>query len=350
VSGLVLALVLGAQAPPPQGPVRYHAELLRTEPKEHRIFLDGEVNIARGDLVVTGAHAVAELSPEKPPASAEPQKQKVKKPEKKVAAPVPLLGAEVQRFTVDGAVHVDRAGRTADGDHAVYDAEAQTLTLTGPAAARADLPASPVPVLRDGQELLAGEKIVLHLEKDDVEVQRPRMVLRRSQAAEKGPPGETGAQTQGPPVPVRIESKTLVIDQDRRILKFRDEVVLHRGDLVAFGPKLDARYDAGGDIEDLELTGGVVLRQGTRRATGKVATYDARSRNVVLTGDPRLRDRGDELQGDRIEMSLDSEEVKVAHAKGRLRPDSHKGEDPPKSSAPPAKAADRPAADQAVKP
>ena len=327
--GPQLALGLGQSAPAPQGPVRYRADLLRSEPKEHKVTLDGDVHLARGDLVVTGAHAVAELASEKDaskPVPPEPGKGgKPGKPTKAAPAPpsVPGLG-NFQRFTVDGQVHVERAGRTADADHALYDAASQTLTLTGPAAAREGLKASPVPVLRDGQEELAGDKIVLRLDRDDVDVVRPKLVLRRSQTA-----AGNGPESKGPPVPVRIDARTLVIDQDRRVLHFRDEVVLHRGDLLVVGPRLDARYDAGGDIEALTMTGGVLLRQGTRRASGKVATYSATTRRVALTGDPKLVDRGDELQGEKIELAVDTEEVWVEKARGRLHPDEHQGESVP---------------------
>ena len=323
--GPQLALGLGQAAPAPQGPVRYQTDLLRSEPKEHRFLLDGNVRLTRGDLVVTGDHAVAELATDAAKPDPRPAPQAPGKPARP-AKPAPAVASlpgigNFQKFTVDGRVHVERAGRTADGDHALYDAAAQTLTLTGPAAAREGGKASPVPVLRDGQEELAGDKIVLRLDRDDVDVVRPKLVLRRSQTeAGKGP------EVKSPPVPVRIDAKTLVIDQDRRLLRFRDEVVLHRGDLLVVGPRLDARYDQGGEIEELVMTGGVLLRQGSRRASGQAATYSGTTRRVVLTGDPKLVDRGDELQGDKIELAVDTEEVWVEKARGRLHPDAHQGE------------------------
>ena len=50
------------------------------------------------------------------------------------------------------------------------------------------------------------------------------------------------------------------------------------------------------------------------------------ARTLVLVGDPKLYDQGDVLTGDRIDLALDSKEVRVERARGRLRPEVHKGE------------------------
>ena len=95
---------------------------------------------------------------------------------------------------------------------------------------------------------------------------------------------------------------------------------------VVKSPKMDAHYDQDGQLTLLQMRGGVDMRQGDRRATGQSADYDAVSKVLVLTGDPRLYDRGDVLAGDRIDMALDSKEVRVEKAKGRLHPEQHKDE------------------------
>ena len=310
-------------------PIRYAADVFRTDPKERLVHLDGHVELTRGDLLVTGARSVAELVSEGAKSAA------------------PGLGL-FKRFTVDVAVHVERGGRTADGEHAVYDSEAQTLTLSGPARAEpgdaargapSELPSTGGPILRDGQERLTGESVVLLLDRDEVRVDKPRLVLHRSQlAGEKKPAGEGGV---GPAQPVQIDAQALLIDQERRVLRFSGDVLLRRGDLTVRGPKLDARYAEGGgertEIDQAEVSGGVVLRQGDRRATGRTASYSATSGKVVLLGDPRLFDRGDELRGDRIELSVNTEEIRVEKARGRLHPSAHQGE-APQAAAKPAEA------------
>jgi lipopolysaccharide transport protein LptA len=203
---------------------------------------------------------------------------------------------------------VQRGSRTADGEQGVVDVPAQTLVLTG-------TPDSP-PVVRDGPETLSGERILLRLDSEDVDVIRPRLVLRRS-LMEEG----TGNST-----PVKVEAERLVLIQIKRLARFSEDVVVRRGDAVVRSPRMEARYDADGQLTRLELRGGVDVRQGERRATGESADYDAHARTLVLLGDPKLYDQGDVLTGDRIDLALDSKEVRVERARGRLRPEAHKGE------------------------
>jgi lipopolysaccharide transport protein LptA len=307
----------------PQGPVSFTADQVTMDPRVRRALLEGKVHLERGDLVVEGDHAVAELMP-----SADGQPAvRARRDARRERAPVPGMGKQdLRRFTVDGRVHVVRLSRTADGAHAEYDGVAQTLLLTGAnESAAKGTPEAEGPILRDGTESLLGDRILLHLESDDVEVARPRLVLHRSPAAGKEPPASGAAAP--PVVPVRVEARRLHLDSGRRIARFSDDVVLRRGDMTVRGPQLDARYDRQGSLTNLIVSGGVEVQEGDRRATGRQAAYDAATRRVVLTGDPKLYDRGDQLAGERIEMALDSHEVKVDRARGRLRPERHQDED-----------------------
>jgi lipopolysaccharide transport protein LptA len=300
----MMALLLVAAAALPPGPLDFKAQDMRIEPRQRRVLLDGDVHLQRGDLNVTGEHAVAEYAAPR----AQPAKNKGTKP----AAEPTLGGQAVERFTVDGKVHVQRGARTADGERGVVDVPGQTLLLTG-------TPEAP-PVLRDGSETLSGERILLRLDNEDVDVQRPKLVLRRSLPAE-------GADKPG--APVKVEAARMLLFKDQRLARFNDEVVVRRGDTVVKSPRMEARYDQEGQLTRLEMRGGVEMRQGERRATGQSADYDAKAHTLVLTGDPRLYDRGDVLFGERIDLALDSKEVRVEKAKGRLRPEEHKDEGTP---------------------
>jgi len=295
------------------------------------------VRIARTDLLILGEKAVADLvAPQGAPAAQAGDQKKAHDP-----VQIPGLNEQVQHFVIDGAVHVERADRRADGDHAVYDAPAQTLTLEGPARKSALLPeGSALPVLRDEKETLSGNKILMHLDSDEIEVDKPHLVLLRSQAP--------GADGNAAPVPARVEARAMVIDQDRHVMKFRDQVVLHRADLTVTGPRMIARSGEDGEIDQLEMSGGVQLRKGERRAVGKNAVYDAKKRTVVLTGNPRLYDRGDEMTGDRIEMSLDTDEVWGDRVHARMHTDAHAGESMP-APKPPASGAAKPASSGGAK-
>jgi len=300
---MIAFLLLAAAALPP-GPVDFKAQDMRIEPKGHRVFLDGDVHLQRGDLAVTGDHAVADY---KQQAAAAPKKKK------QTPASASLGGEAVDRFTVDGKVHVERGGRTADGERGVLDVSGQTMVLTG----TQEVP----PVLRDGPETLSGERIVMRLDNEDVDVVKPRLLLRRSL------PAEGAAEKAKPAERVKVEAARMQLFKERRLAQFRDDVVVRRGDTVVRSPRMDARYDKDGQLTLLELRGGVDLRQGDRRATGESADYDALKKLLVLTGDPKLYDRGDVLAGDRIDMALESKEVRVERAKGRLHPEVHKDEE-----------------------
>lgn len=300
---MIALLLAAAAAGLPPGPVDFVAQDMRIEPRGHRVLLDGDVFLKRADLTVTGDHAIAEYSQK--PAAAKSRRAKKGK--------ASLSGEAVDRFTVDGKVHVARGTRSADGERGVLDVPAQTMVLTGTAQTP--------PRLRDGSETLSGERILLRLDSDDVDVVRPRLVLRRSLPAEGAAPAvATGA------TPVRVEAARLQLFNEKRVAEFRDDVVLRRGDTVVKSPRMDARYDKDGQLTRLEMRGGVDMRQGDRRATGENADYDALQKMLVLTGDPKLYDRGDVLAGDRIDMALESREVRVEKAKGRLHPEQHKDE------------------------
>jgi len=300
---MTAAMLLAAAAALPAGPLDFKARDMRIEPHERRVVLEGDVQLVRGDLDVKGRHAVAEYAKEQRPAA-----QKRRGRNQPPQADSSFGGQSVERFTVTGDVKVRRGGRTADGEQGVMDVPAQTLVLTG-------TPDTP-PVVRDGSETLSGDRILLRLDSDDVDVVRPKVVLRRSLQQEGSAPA----------VPVKVEAAHLVLLQARRLAQFTDDVVVRQGDMVARSPKMEARYDGDGQLTKLEMRGGVDVRQGDRRATGETADYDARARTLILQGDPKLYDKGDVLTGDRIDLALDSKEVRVERARGRLRPEIHKGE------------------------
>jgi len=91
----LLITVLVAAAALPAGPLDFKARDMRIEPQEHRVVLQGDVQLTRGDLNVTGQHAVAEYGKEQPATA--------QKPRGRGQSTLPeagLGGQTVQRFTV----------------------------------------------------------------------------------------------------------------------------------------------------------------------------------------------------------------------------------------------------------
>jgi lipopolysaccharide transport protein LptA len=295
------AIALVAGAPVAQGPLDFTAQTMRMEPREGRTLLDGSVRLSRGGMIVTGDRAVVDFVSEQ---ASRPAQRKGRRGRDNAA----VLGQKVDRFTVDGNVHVQRGNRTAAGARGVFDASAQTLVLTGDGKEEQ--------VLRDGSETLTGDRILMRLDTEDVDVQKPRLVLRRS----------VPEAQDSPHLPTRVEAARLSLDRSERLAHFTDDVVVRRGDVVVRGPRMDAHYDSSGQLTNLYLRGGVEMQQGDRRALAQSADYDARTRELILTGEPRLFDRGDVLVGERIALALDSHEVRIERAHGRLRPEAHQDE------------------------
>src|SRR5262249_11395429 len=95
-------------------------------------------------------------------------------------------------------------------------------------------PESP-PVVRDGSEMLSGERILLRLDNEDVDVIRPRVVLKRSLAEEGG----------ARPTPVKVEAEHLVLLKAKQLARFNDDVVLRRGDAGGRPPGEGAAHGRG---------------------------------------------------------------------------------------------------------
>ena len=71
-------------------------------------------------------------------------------------------------------------------------------------------------------------------------------------------------------------------------------------------------------LRDVVAQGNVVITQKTRRATGQVAVFSQTMRQLVLGGDPVLRDGPNEVTGDRIVVYLD-EGRSVVESGGKKR-------------------------------
>ncbi|MBS2024917.1 MAG: hypothetical protein JST92_21170 [Deltaproteobacteria bacterium] len=300
------ASVQPAKAPPAdpnaKPPIDYSADAMQVE--EHKGVLDGNVDLRQGDLHITGRHAVVEFAPK--PAEAPAKAGQKAKPKQKDVLPA-FGGQVVERFVIDGAVHVVKGARTADGETATYDARTELMTLSGPSSGAVKAPG---PVLREGEETLTGEVLVLRMATDEVDVSEPRLLLHRS------------LEGQGPPQPTHIQAKRMLLASDRKSMRFTDSVVVKRGDLTVKAPKMVARTGEGGAIDDLVMDGGVELRQGTRTGKSERAVYSGKERTMRMTGAPQLTDRDDVLYGEVIDLEMDSKLVHVQKARAHLKPDA----------------------------
>ena len=114
--------------------------------------------------------------------------------------------------------------------------------------------------------------------------------------------------------PLSIESDELEAYQRQgaRHLLFRKNVRVRQGDLRLTSARLEASYPADSSQPDrLTASGNVILVQGTRNARCDTAVYDRAKAELICQGHAVYREGDDRLSGDRIEIDLETERVRV---------------------------------------
>lgn len=111
--------------------------------------------------------------------------------------------------------------------------------------------------------------------------------------------------------PITISANQLDFDYQKNQVTYRGQVKAAQGELVIDSDTLTVTFDRAEDQKQAQLREviaqgtPVVITQGTRKATGTTAVFSQTKRQIVLTGDPVLRDGPNEVSGDRILVYLD---------------------------------------------
>ncbi|MDQ8756851.1 lipopolysaccharide transport periplasmic protein LptA [Sphingosinicella sp. LHD-64] len=108
------------------------------------------------------------------------------------------------------------------------------------------------------------------------------------------------------PVDVAADRIEVQDRADRAI--FSGNVDVRQGNLRLAAPRLTVTYaDASGiDIQRLEASGGVTLTSPSENARSNVAIYDLNRRVVTMIGNVTLRRAGNNVNGGRLVLDLDS--------------------------------------------
>jgi lipopolysaccharide export system protein LptA len=118
-------------------------------------------------------------------------------------------------------------------------------------------------------------------------------------------------------LPIRIQSDTARLDDQRGVSVYRGSVVVTQGELVIHSDVLTV-YTPGRALTRMEAEGDLVtLRTLTEEgreihAESRHMDYLAEDRQVVLTGQARIWQAEDEFRGERIVYDLDRETLDAA--------------------------------------
>jgi len=135
-------------------------------------------------------------------------------------------------------------------------------------------------------------------------------------------PGESQPPQKSPLMgrePIRIDADRLDAYNDQRLVVFSGNAVAVQGDKVLKADKLLLYYKKGenkkekvastevgksGDLDRIEAKGHVTMTQGERIVTGEEAVYFQGTQQVVVTGNPVMREKKNVVRGDRIIVFL----------------------------------------------
>lgn len=126
--------------------------------------------------------------------------------------------------------------------------------------------------------------------------------------------GDSAPDEEGAPEP------ELTIDAERSDWNLKDKVVLFEGNVRASRgivnlecQTLRVTLGASGEIESAIAGGQVFVQQGERQASSDDALLNAISGELVLTGNPVVREDGRSMRGERITLWLDDDRMTCDH-------------------------------------
>jgi lipopolysaccharide export system protein LptA len=152
------------------------------------------------------------------------------------------------------------------------------------------------------------------------------------------PPVASGAKTESPPSdtgpsfggfsltsrkePIEITSGKLEFDYKARRVIFTDNVEVIQGAVHLQSDVLTVDYSQEGDKQQLQTAtahGHVMITQGAKKATGKHAVFDQKTRTIVLTGDAVLEEGSNQVSGDKIVVYPDDSRMEVLGQNHRVK-------------------------------
>jgi LPS export ABC transporter protein LptC/lipopolysaccharide transport protein LptA len=116
----------------------------------------------------------------------------------------------------------------------------------------------------------------------------------------------------------KVVSQQAIFTNKSRTAVFINQVKITNKDLILMGPKATFIYGKDNQFEKLFMEGGVQVYQGEKQANSRQLEYSPQLEKVILDGDPVIREKGDEVFGDRITLLENGRKWKVEKLKAKL--------------------------------
>ena len=100
---------------------------------------------------------------------------------------------------------------------------------------------------------------------------------------------------------INITSDRMEADKSKRFIVFEGDVIAKQKDMTIKSDELHVHFgESGKDIEEVIAIGNVRVEQGDKTATAKRAEYNKAEEKVVLTGNARLKEVSNFVEGERV--------------------------------------------------
>jgi lipopolysaccharide export system protein LptA len=105
--------------------------------------------------------------------------------------------------------------------------------------------------------------------------------------------------------PIVVTSKRMEAEKLGNTVTFVGDVVLKKEEMTLQADRLVVHYDPEQRIiREMDAVGHVVVTQEDRVAMGEKAVYYSNEEKIVLTGDPRIIEKENELRGEKITLYM----------------------------------------------
>jgi lipopolysaccharide transport protein LptA len=206
-----------------------------------------------------------------------------------------LLKGGVAPGLVGGAAGTDQQPTLISSRSLTYEARTRTTLYDGEA------------LMRSGRSEVRAERL-----RQVEDAQGRRRIEAEGGVSSRLQPG--AAKSGGKePVLVEVEAQAMVYDEAQKQVVYTGDVDLRQGPIATHSPRATLFLAADGHtLEKLVAGEPVQLKEGQRRADGRLATYELASETITIEGEPvRLVGPGQDVQGRSLTFHVGDDRILV---------------------------------------